>query len=83
MNEKSVTTGSRQFIREYRRFKQLALQGQTVHIKDRQGSEFLFMRVNHRQHPPRKSEKGLDPKDFANIDLDEPAVPSEVWEANQ
>lgn len=83
MKENVITTHSRQFIREYRRFKQFAVNGGKVNITDRAGHQFCFMRVSHRQHPPRRTEKGLDPMRFADIDLDEPALAAEAWEANR
>jgi len=83
MKETTVTTRSRQFLRNYRHFKRFAAKGGKVSITDREGCQFVFMRVANRQHPPRQAAKGLDPKSFAGLDLDEPAMPSTAWRANQ
>jgi hypothetical protein len=82
MKAATVRTGSREFLRGYRRFKEIAARGGQVQISDRDGGEFVFMRVGGKQHPPRQAERPLDPNLFAGIDLDEPAIPSEEWEAN-
>ena len=83
MEEAIITTRSRQFLRDYRRFKQFAVKGGKVNITDREGYQFVFMRVVNKQHPPRQAATGLDPKAFAGIDLDEPALPPSAWGANQ
>ena len=83
MKENAVTTRVNQFIRDYRRFKEFAANGGRVKITDRQGQQFVFMRWTEKQHPPRRAERALDPKLFAGIDLDEPAVPPGGWEANR
>ena len=83
MKENEITTHSRQFIREYRRFQQFAVKGGKVNITDREGNQFCLIRVSDRQHPLRRAEKGLDPQRFADIDLDEPALADGAWEANR
>jgi hypothetical protein len=83
MTEKRIRAGSREFIRGYRRFKEFAARGGRVTIKDRNGDEFIFMRVGRKQHPPRQAQQALDPKAFAGLDLDEPALSPEDWEANR
>ena len=83
MKPNTITTGSLQFLREYPRFEQFVVRGGKVSITDVAGHRFVFMLASGKRHPPRQAEGGLDPKAFAGLDLDEPALPPAAWGANQ
>jgi hypothetical protein len=83
MKETTVAIGSREFLRNYRRFKPIAARGGKVSITEREGCQFVFMKFKERQHPPRQAPKGLDPRAFTSLDLDEPAVPPRAWTATR
>ena len=69
-----MVTNTRNFLRDFTRFKARARKGETVRVQDKEG-EFLFTAT-----APRKSLLGAAKGKIAfHDDLTKPSVPSESW----
>lgn len=70
-----MVTNTRNFLRDFTRFKARARKGETVRVQDKEG-EFLFTAT-----APRKSLLGAAKGKIAfHDDLTRPSVPNESWQ---
>jgi len=69
--------GGPRFVREFPRFVALALDGEVIEIRHRDGAIFTFALKSGARPRPRRSARPLDPKAFATVDLDSPAFPAQ------
>lgn len=65
----------REFVREFPRFVARAREGEVIEIRHRDGALFTFALKSGGRPRPRKAATPLDPKAFAQVDLDSPAFP--------
>jgi len=65
---------AREFVREFPRFVARAREGEVIEIRHRDGALFTFALKSGGRPRPRKAATTLDPKAFAQVDLDSPAL---------
>jgi hypothetical protein len=71
----------REFIREFPRFRERALQGEPVFIEARNGTKFLFHRVGESVRP-RRCPEPLPTSVTDRWELDAPAIGLDEWNIN-
>ncbi len=65
----------REFVRAFPRYMSQARQGKVIEVRHRDGATFTFTLKTAARTQPRRAARALDPKRFAQLDLDAPAFP--------